>query len=71
MKLSVANQRLVEKNFELLKDDLQRPSLYLKKIGRLWSVRIGCFSRALGVDAPGGILCFWIGDHPDYEKLLG
>ncbi|MFZ5995146.1 MAG: hypothetical protein ACOYU4_09185 [Thermodesulfobacteriota bacterium] len=64
-------QRLAEKNFKLLKDDPQHPSLHSEKIGRFWSVRIGRFYRALGVDAPGGILWFWIGNHPDYEKLLG
>jgi hypothetical protein len=70
MKLSVANQRLAKKKCKLFKDYLQRTSLHLKKIGRFWSARIGCFYRAFGVDAPGGILCFWIGKHPDYEKLL-
>ena len=61
---------LADKNFQLLKADPKHPSLHFKKIGRLWSVRVGAHYRALGLDKPEGVVWFWIGSHADYEKLL-
>ena len=61
---------LADKNFKLLKSDPKHPSLRLKKIERLWSVRVGAHYRALGLDKPEGIVWFWIGSHADYDKLL-
>jgi len=34
-------QRLADENYELLKADPRHPSLHFKKIGRMWSVRVG------------------------------
>ena len=59
-----------EKNFELLKADPQHPSLRLKRIGRLWSVRVGRHWRALGLDKGGNVVWFWIGADVEYERLL-
>ena len=62
-----------DKYFALLKSDPRHPSLHLKKIGELWSVRAGIHYRALGVDAPGeanGILWFWIGPHAKYDRFI-
>ena len=28
-------------------------------------------TTALGVDAPEGVVWFWIGSHADYDKLVG
>jgi hypothetical protein len=47
------------------------PSLHLRKVGRFWSVRIGLHHRAVSVDAPDGLLWFWIGTHAEYDKLVG
>lgn len=63
-------RELADKNFKLLKADPKHPSLHLKQIGNLWSVRIGKQYRALGLDKPDGILWFWIGSHADYDKIL-
>jgi mRNA-degrading endonuclease RelE of RelBE toxin-antitoxin system len=41
---------LAEKNYELLKQNPQHPSLRLKKVGKYWSARIGRGYRALAVD---------------------
>ena len=49
---------LADKNFSLLKADPRHPSLQLKKISLLWSVRVGTHYRALGIDAEEGIC--WI-----------
>jgi hypothetical protein len=42
-------QKLADKNFKLLKQHPSHPSLALKKIGRLRSVRVGLHDRALAV----------------------
>lgn len=57
--------------FALLKSDSRHPSLHLKRIGRLWSVRVGDHYRALGIDDPDGIYWIWIGSHADYDKKIG
>ena len=41
-----------------------------KRIGELWSVRVGLHYRALGVPVADGVLWFWIGSHDEYERLL-
>jgi hypothetical protein len=56
-------QELANRAFALLKADPYHPSLHFKKIGNLWSVRVGIHHRALGVDVEGGVLWFWIGTH--------
>ena len=62
---------LADKNYELLKANPRHPSLHFKRIGKLWSVRVGDHYRALGHDVPEGILWFWIGTHADYDKIVG
>jgi hypothetical protein len=64
-------RELADKNFELLKVDPRHPSLHIKRIGLVWSVRVGGHYRALGHDVPDGVQWFWIGSHADYDKLIG
>ena len=40
-------QALARKNYDLLKRNPNHPSLHLKKVGALWSARIGRNHRAL------------------------
>ena len=61
---------LADKNYALLKDDPQHPSLHFKKIGRYWSVRIGLRHRALAVEVEDGLLWFWVGSHADYDRMI-
>ena len=59
--------------FALLKDNPKHPSLHLKKIGNVWSVRAGIHDRVLGVEVAGEglvILWFWIGSHAEYDRLI-
>lgn len=51
-------QRLADKNFELLKTDPSHPSLQFKKVGKVWSARIGISYRALAVPVDDG---FFVG----------
>jgi hypothetical protein len=61
---------LADKQFQLLRSDPRHPSLHFKKIGSLWSARVGLRLRALALDAADGIHWFWIGTHTDYDQLL-
>ena len=61
---------LADKNFVLLKSDPDHPSLHLKKVGRIWSARVGLRYRALATESDDGLLWFWIGSHADYDKLI-
>lgn len=63
-------QQLADKCFDLMKADPRHPSIHLKQVGDYWSVRIGLYYRALGVDDDGAISWFWIGTHADYDKLI-
>ena len=60
-----------DKNFQLLKADPRHPSLHLKRIGAVWSVRVGDRFRALGHEVPEGIQWFWVGSRADYDKIVG
>ncbi len=63
-------QDSADKNFSLLKADPRHPSLHLKRIEGLWSVRVSRRYRALGIDSPGGIHWVWIGPHAEYDKFF-
>jgi hypothetical protein len=69
--LPSAVQKTADKSFAILKVDARHPSLHFKKVGRFWSVRVGIHHRAIGVDAPDGVLWIWIGTHAEYDTLVG
>lgn len=64
-------QGLADKSFSLLKADSRHSSLHFKKVGRFWSARVGLHYRAVAVEAPDGLLWFWIGTHAEYDKIVG
>ena len=68
--LSPTVQALAHRAFARLKADPRHPGLHFKRVGRLWSVRVGRSHRVLGVDAPEGVLWFWIGTHAEYDRIL-
>lgn len=64
-------RKQADKNYTLLKADHKHPSLHLKKIGALWSVRVSDQYRALGIDdEPDGIYWIWIGSHAEYDQIV-
>jgi len=63
-------REIADKNFQLLKSDPKHPSLHFKQIGKVWSVRVGKYHRALGHDVGGGVQWFWIGSHADYDQIV-
>ena len=48
--LPEAVQTVARRNFELLKENPAHPSLHFKKVGNLWSVRVGLNHLALAVE---------------------
>jgi hypothetical protein len=69
-KLPIKIRTLANKNFQLLKDNPEHPSLQFKKAGKIWSVRVGAHYRAVATPIEGGFLWVWIGSHAEYDKLL-
>ena len=63
-------QELADRCYELLEQNPHYPSLHLKKVGQLWSVRIGIHYRALAVQNETDIVWFWIGSHSEYDRIL-
>ncbi|HEY7353223.1 MAG TPA: hypothetical protein VH596_10705 [Terriglobales bacterium] len=64
-----------DKQFALLKENPQHPSLQFKKLGErrgheIWSARVTLKFRALAIKRENGFLWFWIGDHESYEQLI-
>ncbi len=60
---------LADKNFALLKNEPRHPSLHFKKVGALWSARVGLHYRALATEVDGDLVWFWIGSHAEYDRL--
>ena len=59
-----------KEQFELLKQNPYYPSLYFKKVGKFWSVRISDYYRALAVKDEEDFIWVWIGNHDEYEKMI-
>ncbi len=62
-------RQLADKNFELLKGNPRHPSLQFKKLGDLWSARVGLAHRALAIGDGEDFIWVWIGTHDDYERI--
>jgi hypothetical protein len=45
-------------------------SLQFKKVGKVWSARVGSHYRAVATPIESGFLWVWIGTHAEYDKLL-
>jgi hypothetical protein len=63
-------QQLADQAYQLLLADSRHPSLHLKKVGELWSVRVGLHYRALAVEDGTDLLWVWIGTHGEYDQIV-
>ena len=63
-------QELADKNYALLKSNPSHPSLHFKKVGDLWSVRVGRHCRALAAERSEGLVWVWIGPHAEYDRFM-
>jgi hypothetical protein len=68
--LSEDAQNLARKNYALLKDNPQHPSLHFKKVGKFWSARVGLTHRALAIEDGDGFIWVWIGTHDEYQRMI-
>jgi hypothetical protein len=68
--LSNEVRELADKNFRLLQRDPRHPSLQFKKVGNVWSMRVGLAHRALAVEDGEDFLWVWIGTHDDYDRMI-
>jgi len=69
-RLPEAVQLIARKNFQLLKDNPSHPSLHFKKVGKVWSVRVGLNYRALAVEDGKDFIWVWIGSHDEYGRMI-
>jgi len=61
---------MARRNFDLLKENPRHPSLHFKKVGKLWSVRVGPHHRALAVEDEADFIWVWIGPHDEYGRII-
>ena len=54
----------------MLVENPAHPSLRFKKVGKLWSARVGRDYRALAVADGEDFTWVWIGAHDQYDRLL-
>jgi hypothetical protein len=63
-------QELADRDYRLMLNDPRQPSLRLKRVGPLWSVRVGLHYRALAIEDESDLVWIWIGTHAEYDRLL-
>ena len=63
-------QQLADRGYQMLLQDPRHPSLHFKRIGRVWSARVGLHHRALAAERNEAIVWIWIGTHAEYDLLL-
>jgi len=69
-RLPAGVRSVARQTFELLQQNPAHPSLHFKKVGELWSARVGIGYRALAVKDDEGFVWVWIGTHAEYDRLL-
>ena len=63
-------QRLADESYGRLKADPWHPSIHFKKVGRMWSARIGIHYRAVAVEDGSDLVWFWIGHHSEHDRII-
>ena len=63
-------QQLADRGYQMLLQDPRHPSLHFKRIGRVWSARVGLHHRALAAERNEELVWIWIGTHAEYDLLL-
>jgi len=66
-------RRLAREKYKLWCQNPSQPSLSFKRVGKkypAYSVRIGIGWRAIGFRNGDTMVWFWIGSHPEYERLI-
>ncbi|HID29434.1 MAG TPA: hypothetical protein EYP19_05455 [Desulfobacterales bacterium] len=58
------------RTYQLWKRNPRHPSLCFKKVGQVWSIRVGERFRALAMQEDDTFFWFWIGNHDEYKRLI-
>ena len=69
--MPAAIRQQARKTYRLWLHDPRLPSLHFKKVGKVWSIRIGETGYRATADMQGDtVYWFWIGTHDEYERLI-
>ena len=71
--LPAAVREQARRAYQQFQADPSHPGLRFKEVHTpppTYSARIGIGHRAVGVLDGGTVVCFWIGSHADYDRLL-
>lgn len=64
-------RREARKTYRLWLSNPRLPSLHFKKVGKVWSIRIGNTGYRAVADLRGDkVYWFWIGPHDEYERII-
>ena len=63
-------QQRADKQFVLLSEAPNHPSIQLKPVGDFWSARVSDAYRALALREENVFTWFWIGPHDEYARIL-
>lgn len=63
-------RELADRCFKQLKEDPFHNSLEFKKIGKMWSVRVGIHYRALATPNGNDFIWFWIGTREKFDQIV-
>lgn len=63
-------QERVLQKIAMLRENPRHPSLRLKKVGKLWAIRINQRYRALAREEGATLVWFWVGLHDAYERHI-
>jgi hypothetical protein len=63
-------RHLADDCYALLQANGRHPSLHFKRVGRMWSTRIGIHYRAIAVEDGDNMVWFWIGHHSEYDRII-
>lgn len=69
-RLSEDVRHLADRCYALLRNNPRHPSLHFKKVGELWSARVGLHYRAVAVEIDADLVWVWIGTHAEYDRLV-
>lgn len=69
--LPASIRRDARKTYRLWLRNPRLPSLHFKKVGKVWSIRIGITGYRAVADLRGDtVYWFWIGPHDEYERII-
>jgi hypothetical protein len=65
-------RREARKTYRLWLHNPRLPVLHIKKVAKVWSIRIGSTGYRALADLRGDtVYWFWIGPHDEYERIIG